>query len=106
MRDCALAGRGDHDVGSRLAAIESAVLTFASVGSGAGQSPMGRPFKREICWNWNENNAHLRSADTIMPAGSALGQDQQSRAASECWGQWVAASLLEDHHVIYLGHIR
>ena len=52
---CALAGGGDHDVGSRLAAIESAVLTFASVGSGAGQSPAGRPFKREICRNWNEN---------------------------------------------------
>ena len=54
-RECALAGGGDHDVGSRLAAIESAVLTFASVGSRAGQPPTARPFKREICRNWNEN---------------------------------------------------
>lgn len=54
-RDCTLAGGGDHDVGSRLAAIEAAVLTFASTGSGAGQSPVGRPLKREICRNFNEN---------------------------------------------------
>ena len=29
--------------------------TFASVGSGAGQSPIGCLLKQEICQNWNKN---------------------------------------------------
>ena len=48
----------------------------------------------------------MQSADTIMFAGSILAQDQQSSAASKCRGQQVAASLLEGHHMTYLGHIR
>ena len=54
-RDCALAGESEHDVGTRLVVIELAVLAFASAGSTASQLHPGRPLKREICRNWNEN---------------------------------------------------
>ena len=43
--DCALAGEGDHDVGSWLAAIESAVLVFASAGSGTVHHSLGHSLK-------------------------------------------------------------
>ena len=48
----------------------------------------------------------MRSADTIIFEGSALAQDQQLSAVSECLGQQVAVSSLEGHHVTYLGHFR
>ena len=54
-RDCALSGEGDHDVGSRLRAIESAVLAMASGPSTAVTGAASRGAKPEICRSWNEN---------------------------------------------------
>ena len=87
-RDCALAGEGDHDVGSRLAAIESAVLAFASAGSGATQLPSGRAFRREICRNWNENRCNYAKCRYRHICRVCLGP----RPAVECCERLSAAA--------------
>ena len=53
--DCALSGEGEHDVGSRLRAIESAVLAMAAGPSSAAVGAANRVAKLEICRSWNEN---------------------------------------------------
>ena len=55
VKDCALANEGDHDVGSRLKAIESAVLALTSATPSTSTGPPNRSSRTEICRSWNEN---------------------------------------------------
>ena len=55
VKDCALANKGDHDVGTRLKAIESAVLPLTSATPSTSTGTPSRPSRSEICWSWNEN---------------------------------------------------
>ncbi len=52
MKDCALSGDGDPDVGACLKAIESAVLALISARPSQPAKPQSRP---EVCRSWNEN---------------------------------------------------
>ena len=53
-RDCALSGEGEQEVGARLSAIESAVLSLTAARP-ATNTPLPTPQRREICRSWNEN---------------------------------------------------
>ncbi len=54
-KDCALSGEVDHDVGSRLKAIETAVLALTSSRPTPAPLPANRQAKTEVCRSWNEN---------------------------------------------------
>ena len=54
-RDCALSGGGEREVGARLAAIESAVLSLSASHPAPAPSYAGPPQRREICRSWNNN---------------------------------------------------
>ena len=55
VKDCALANEGDHDVGTRLKAIESAVLALTSATLSTLAGTPNCPSRSEICQSWNEN---------------------------------------------------
>ena len=55
VKDCALANEGDHNVGSHLKAIESAVLALTSATPSMSTGTPNRPSSSEICRSWNEN---------------------------------------------------
>ena len=54
-RDCAMSGEGEQEMGARLSAIESAILSLTSTRPAASPSLPTPPQRREICRSWNEN---------------------------------------------------
>ena len=54
-RDCALSGGGEREVGARISAIESAVLSLSASRPATIPSYSGPVQRREICRNWNQN---------------------------------------------------